>query len=84
MLTHQVRIDSKYKKKYAKGTTAYRRVLAHPAIPQAVKDTLNDKHTHLNPLLLRRHIATLTEELFTRNRTLREPVVNTSLEPIPG
>jgi len=70
----KVRVGSKYKRVYAKGTTAYQRVLDHPDISKEVKARLKAEHAHLNPLLLSRQVATLKENLFTLNRTLEEPV----------
>lgn len=83
-LEEKIRIGSKYHRKYAKGATAYRRVIAHPDVDQDVKDRLTAEHETLNPLLLRRRVATLTDELFTRNRQLREPTIPELLEPVLG
>ncbi|MBU6389140.1 DDE-type integrase/transposase/recombinase [Patescibacteria group bacterium] len=79
-LEEKVRVGSKYRRRYAKGTTAYRRVLASPEISQDIKYRLTVEHETLNPLLLRRRIATLTEDLFTLNRQLREPMIAETLE----
>jgi len=80
----KVRIGSRYKRKYDKGQPAYRRVLAHSDIPQAVKDQLTAEHEKLNPLILQRKVDKLIEELFTLNRTLREPVVEEIQNEVSG
>ena len=71
-LIEKVRIGSKYKRKYDKAKTAYKRILEHKEINQKVKDKLILEHSQLNPLLLKRKIDTLIEELFKNNRNLRE------------
>lgn len=55
----KVRIGSKYKKKYDKGMTPYQRVMAYPAVDEAIKTALRREHEQLNPLLLKQHIAML-------------------------
>jgi hypothetical protein len=71
-LIEKVRIGSKYKRKYDKAKTAYKRIMEHKEINQKVKDKLIMEHSQLNPLLLKRKIDTLIEELFKNNRNLRE------------
>ena len=67
-LVEKVRIGSKYKRKYDKATTAYKRVLAHPAVSQAVKDELIKQHELLNPLLLKNEADKLIAEVFKIQR----------------
>jgi hypothetical protein len=58
--TEKMRIGAKYVRKYEKvATTPYKRVLAHPAIAEAVKDKLRREHARLNPLLLKREMDKL-------------------------
>jgi len=80
----KVRVGSKYRKTYDKGKPAYRRVLASPDISDEVKDKLKAEHETLNPLILKRRIDTLTHELFTLNRQLREPVTEVVQEELVG
>jgi len=80
----KVRVGSKYRKTYDKGQPAYRRVLANSDISAEVKDKLKVEHEALNPLILKRRIDTLTSELFTLNRQLREPVIETVQEELVG
>jgi len=55
----EARDGAKYKKKYDKGETPYRRVLASKNIPDYIKAALKQKHEGLNPLLLQREIDRL-------------------------
>jgi len=73
-LIEKVRIGSKYRRRYGKAKTAYKRVLEHKDINQEVKDKLTLQHNQLNPLLLKKKLDTLIEELLKINRTLREPI----------
>lgn len=74
-LIEKVRIGSKYKRRYAKAQTAYKRALEHKDISQEIKDKLIQEHNQLNPLIMKRRIDTLIEELFKINRALREPIL---------
>lgn len=67
-LVEKVRIGSKYKRKYDKATTAYKRVLEHRGVDQAVKDELIKQHTMLNPLLLKNEADKLIGEVFKIQR----------------
>lgn len=60
----KARIGSKYKRKYDSGKTAYQRVLDHPNIETTVKEKLKKEHEKLNPLLLKREIDRLIEEIL--------------------
>lgn len=60
----KVRIGSKYKRKYDSGKTAYQRILEHPSIDAVVKEKLKKEHEKLNPLLLKREIDKLIEEIL--------------------
>jgi hypothetical protein len=67
-LIEKVRIGSKYKRKYDKARSAYKRVLEHPEVDQRVKDELIKQHESLNPLLLKREIDKLIGEVFKIQR----------------
>ena len=67
-LIEKVRIGSKYKRKYDKARSAYRRVLEHPEVDQTVKDKLILQHECLNPLLLKREVDKLIAEVFKIQR----------------
>jgi hypothetical protein len=58
------RRGSKYKRIYDKTQTAYARVLAHPNIPQAVKDQLTAKYAKLNPKILKEQIDRLRRQIL--------------------
>lgn len=73
-LIEKVRIGSKYKRKYDKAKTAYKRVLESKDISQEIKDKLAVEHSQLNPLLLKRKLDIMIEEIFKINRSLREPI----------
>lgn len=73
----KVRIGSKYKKKYDKARTAYKRVLEHEDIDREIKDKLKAEHQTLNPLILKRKIDNLIENIFKINKELREPLART-------
>lgn len=66
------RIGSKYKRKYDKAKTAYRRVLEHKDISPEIKDKLIREHEQLNPLILKTKVDKLINEVFEINRKLRE------------
>jgi hypothetical protein len=72
-LIEKVRIGSRYKRKYEKAKTAYRRVLADQNISLKIKTQLMKEHNRLNPLILKKKIDVMIEEIFTINRLLREP-----------
>jgi hypothetical protein len=64
----KVRIGSKYKKRYDKGKSPYRRVIEHPDITDEVKAALKAEHEGLNPLLLSREVARLSAAVFKKQR----------------
>lgn len=68
----KVRIGSKYKRKYDKAKTAYQRVLEHKDIKPEIKDKLMAEHQKLNPLILKRKIDNLIQNIFKINKELRE------------
>ena len=76
-LIEKVRVGAKYKRKYEKAKTAYKRVLEHKNISQEIKDKLTLEHSRLNPLLSKRKIDLMIEEIFKFNRALREPISET-------
>jgi hypothetical protein len=59
------RQGSKYKRIYDKTQTAYARVLAHPNIPQIVKEQLANKYAKLNPKVLKEQIDRLRKQILT-------------------
>lgn len=73
----KVRIGSKYKRKYDKGKTAYQRVLDHQNISDAIKEKLKKEHEKLNPLLLKREIDKLIEDILK----IQKDYDNTRIEP---
>lgn len=62
------RIGSKYRRVYDRPQTAYQRVLAHPDIPQEVKDRLKKKYVTLNPKALKKQLEQLQQQLLTSYR----------------
>lgn len=58
------RQGSRYKRIYDKAQTAYRRALAHPNIPQAVKGQLMAKYATLNPKVLKEQIDRLRKQIL--------------------
>lgn len=58
------RVGARYVKRYDEPKTAYRRVLEHPDIVEAVKEKLRQKHQTLNPKTLKSQIDKLRFELF--------------------
>ena len=71
-LIEKVRVGSKYVRKYDKAKTAYSRVLLDPNVSMKIKGQLIRKHSQLNPLLLKKRIDILIEQIFKLNRLLRE------------
>jgi hypothetical protein len=59
------RQGSKYKRIYDKTQTAYTRVLAHPSIPQPIKNQLSAKYVTLNPKVLKQQIDRLRKQILT-------------------
>lgn len=72
-LIEKLRVGSKYVRKYDKAKTAYKRVLGNDNIPQEIKDKLTLEHGQLNPLILKRKLDIMIEQIFKINRSLREP-----------
>lgn len=64
-------IGSKYKKKYDKARSAYRRILEHSQVDQFIKDQLIREHGKLNPLILKRKIDKMIGEIFKLQRDYR-------------
>jgi hypothetical protein len=63
-MVSKVRVGAKWKRTYEKlAQTPYARVLAQTDVPEALKEELRAEHAHLNPVVLRRKLATLKEEL---------------------
>lgn len=76
-LIEKLRVGSKYVRKYDKAKTAYKRVLENKDISQEIKDKLTLEHSQLNPLLLKRKLDMMIEQIFKINRSLREPNTDT-------
>ncbi len=57
-------IGSKYRRRYDLAQTAYRRVLAHPAISNEIKEKLRAKYATLNPKAMKQRINRLVTEIF--------------------
>lgn len=72
----KVRTESKYRRKCDKGKMAYQRVLEHPNIDNAVKEKLQKEHGKLNPLLLKREVDKLIEEILKIQKTTIIPELN--------
>lgn len=60
------RVGARYRRTYDRPKTPYQRVLAHPAIADAVKTKLTELYNTLNPLLLKQQVDTLVRKIFTR------------------
>lgn len=63
-----VREGSKYKRTHEKALTPYQRVLAHPKIPDDVKEKLRIEHTKLNPAVLLKEVERLRGILYDVQR----------------
>ena len=70
----KVRIGSKCRKRYDKGKTPFKRLLAHPDIDSEIKERLKTEHGKLNPLILKREIDKLIEEVFKTQKGCSNPV----------
>lgn len=68
----KIRIGARYKRKYSKAMTAYRRVLAHKDVGQKTKDKLITQHEQLNPLLLKQEIDKLIDRIFKLQKCYRD------------
>ena len=60
----KVRIGSRYKRKYDKAQTSYRRVLEHSDVEESVKQRLKKEHEKLNPLILKEEVDKLIAKVF--------------------
>ncbi|NQU82603.1 MAG: transposase family protein [Parcubacteria group bacterium] len=80
----KVRIGSKYKRKYDKAKTPYKRVLEHPAIERSVKQKLIKEHKKLNPLILKREIDKLITKVFEVQKTTANLVFEEDLSKSPS
>lgn len=68
-MVSKVRIGAKWKRTFEKvAQTPYERVLAQDEVPEDVKAKLLAQHAKLNPVVLRRRLATLKEELGKKLR----------------
>lgn len=69
----KIRDGAKYKRKYEKAQTAYRRAMLHPAIPESVKERLHAEHLTLNPLLMKKEIDRLIAKVFATQKRYGGP-----------
>lgn len=60
------RTGSRYRRVYDLPQTAYRRVLAHPAISEDAKSHLQEKYATLNPKAMKQQIDQLVTEIFAK------------------
>jgi hypothetical protein len=63
-----VRVGSKYKRKYEKARTPYERVLSHKKIAPEVKEKLRLEHVELNPAKLLQQIEKIRTKLYDVQR----------------
>ena len=60
------KVQSKYRRTYEKkAKTPYTRIMNHPAVAESVKERLRDKHTELNPLILKCEIEKRIHAVYT-------------------
>ena len=69
----KIRAGSKYKRKYDKAKSAYRRVLEREDIDREIKDKLGKEHETLNPLLLKREIDKMISGIFKLQKNCGNP-----------
>ncbi len=68
-MVSKVRVGAKWKRTFEKvALTPYARVLAQDEVPEEVKAKLRAQHEEFNPVVLRRKLATLKEELGKKLR----------------
>ncbi len=68
------RIGARYRRTYEKKAKApYLRILAHPAVADAVKDRLRREHATLNPLILNREIEKRLQKLYAIQKRYGKP-----------
>jgi hypothetical protein len=63
-LQHKTRSGSRVSRRYDMPQTPYRRLLAHPLLPQDVKDSLTTQYHTLNVVALKRELSQLQHVLF--------------------
>jgi hypothetical protein len=63
-LQQKVRSGSKLSRRYDAPLTPYKRLLAHPLIPQEIKDHLTAQYDTLNVIVLKRELNHLQQTLF--------------------
>lgn len=68
----KVRIGSKYKKRYDKAKTAYKRILEHSDVDWEIKEKLKLKHETLNPLILKNEVDRLIMEVYKIQKDYRD------------
>ena len=64
-MTGKTKVKSRYVRQYEqKAKTPYARILKHPAVDQASKETLRREHAQLNPLVLKREIDRRIKKVY--------------------
>lgn len=63
-LKEKRKVGSRYSKKYDEPKTPYQRLIESDFSTQAVKDSLQEKHKHLNPFALKRRIEQKLKNIF--------------------
>ncbi len=63
-LQHKTRSGSRVSRCYDTPQTPYKRLLAHPLVPQKVKDSLSAHYSTLNVVALKQNIGRLQQALF--------------------
>jgi hypothetical protein len=76
-LKEKVRHGSKLTRRYDEPQTPYKRVLAHPQIPEQIKISLTRQYESLNVVELKRHLGRLQQALF------RSAIEAGPLPPLP-
>jgi hypothetical protein len=67
-LKEKVKIGSKYRKRYEKPQTPYKRIMESEQIDQSVKDDLQKLHSALNPFVLKKTINAKLKAIFKNIR----------------
>lgn len=73
-MTRKMKVGSTYIRKYEKkAKTAYQRILAHPKVTHAVKETLRAQHATLNPLIMKREIDRRLTKVYAVQQRYGKP-----------
>lgn len=78
-MTRKLKVNSTYIRKYEKqAKTPYQRILAHPKVTKAVKETLRQQHALLNPLILKREVERRLTKVYATQQRYGKPRVYSS------